>query len=167
MFSTCEGDLCANTSKLAYGSERLFLASQRKKIKAFRHTSKKPDSVGAMIIDVRFKGPAMNKIFLRSLFLALLFCLNIMPLGFQSIPSQFFVQASPLLAQASGQPATPQNSLAVPKKNTPVLTPSPAPLAQPNQPNNPKPQTKEEPAPKTGPYDMKAMKAFNRALYGS
>jgi hypothetical protein len=74
-------------------------------------------------------------------------------------------QASPLFAQVPTPSATPQPKkqaspppLNAPTANQPTPQPSQAPVVA-----KPKPP-KEQPS---GPYDMEAMKAFNRALYGS
>jgi hypothetical protein len=74
-------------------------------------------------------------------------------------------QASPLFAQVPQPSKTPQPQkqaspppLNAPAANQPTPKASQAPVAA--QPKPPK----EQPS---GPYDMEAMKAFNRALYGS
>jgi hypothetical protein len=74
-------------------------------------------------------------------------------------------QANPLFAQVPQPSATPKPLKAPaqlqptpPAANQPTPQPSQAPVAA--QPKPPKEQS-------SGPYDMEAMKAFNRALYGS
>jgi hypothetical protein len=74
-------------------------------------------------------------------------------------------QASPLFAQVPQPSATPepQKQASPPQGNTPAAnqpTPQPSQAPVATQPKPPK----EQPS---GPYDMEAMKAFNRALYGS
>jgi hypothetical protein len=74
-------------------------------------------------------------------------------------------QASPLFAQTPQPSATPQ-PIKIPTPPTPVTPPAKKPTAQPTKApvaakaNPPKEQS-------SGPYDMEAIKAFNRALYGS
>jgi hypothetical protein len=74
-------------------------------------------------------------------------------------------QASPLFAQVPQPSVTPEPQKEAlppqpnaPAPNQPTPQPSQAPVAA--QPKPPQ----EQPS---GPYDMEAMKAFNRALYGS
>jgi hypothetical protein len=74
-------------------------------------------------------------------------------------------QANPLFAQMPQPSSTPQPvttptppAPTAPSANQPTPQPSKAPVAA--KPNPPKEQS-------SGPYDMEAMKAFNRALYGS
>jgi hypothetical protein len=76
-------------------------------------------------------------------------------------------QANPLFAQVPQPSATPQSQKQVspPPLNTPVAnqpTPQPSQAPAAAQPKPPKEQSQS-----SGPYDMEAMKAFNRALYGS
>ncbi len=74
-------------------------------------------------------------------------------------------QASSLFAQVPQPTASPQPQKApatpqppAPAANQPTPQPTTPPIAA--QPKQPKEQS-------SGPYDMEAMKAFNRALYGS
>jgi hypothetical protein len=74
-------------------------------------------------------------------------------------------EASPLFAQVSQPSATPQPSTTpappkptAPSADQPAPQPSKAPVVSTTKP----PKEKS-----SGPYDMEAMKAFNRALYGS
>lgn len=72
-------------------------------------------------------------------------------------------QATPLFAQVPQPAASPQPLKASappqpPAANQPTPQPSTPPIAA-----KPKPPKEES----SGPYDMEAMKAFNRALYGS
>jgi hypothetical protein len=74
-------------------------------------------------------------------------------------------QANPLFAQVPSPSATPepQKQASPPPLNTPVANqPTPQPSQAPSAAKSKPP--KEQPS---GPYDMEAMKAFNRALYGS
>jgi outer membrane biosynthesis protein TonB len=73
-------------------------------------------------------------------------------------------QATPLIAQAQ-QPA-PVQPQKVPVPPKPV---TPSENQQKEQPSKESevPQEKQTKEQSSGPYDMEAMKAFNRALYGS
>ena len=82
-----------------------------------------------------------------------------------SQPLQLELAQVPVGTPIPNSPAPQPTPIPSPSEQPPVLQPSPLPSAT-GQPQPPASDRAKPPKP-AGPYDMEAIKAFNRALYGS